>query len=274
VCACVPSELLAGRHACCCLGEAAVPQHTAHTVLRNTPTEQPTAPHPCCRQLGVSALVAICCIAAAVPINSRLVAASAAKLRVALKHGDTRAKLETELVTGALGLLVAHACVCVCACVRACVRACVFVPGAMSSSSSSFCRSSRLSHTPHCHTASHPITHTQAWRWSRRPRGRRPSTSASQRRARRSWPCCASHCCCRCAQTVRADCARARVFVVPLVSHRRPPPAVPSTSLRVPASAPPLPPPPPPLSSRRHHASPCLSPDPPPPPPHTCAHHV
>lgn len=44
--------------------------------------------------------MAICCIAAAVPINSRLVAASAAKLRVALKHGDTRAKLETELVSG------------------------------------------------------------------------------------------------------------------------------------------------------------------------------
>jgi hypothetical protein len=53
-----------------------------------------------CRQLGVSALVAITCIAAAVPINSRLVAASAAKLRVALKHGDTRAKLESELVSG------------------------------------------------------------------------------------------------------------------------------------------------------------------------------
>ena len=53
-----------------------------------------------CRQLGASALVAITCIAAAVPINSRLVAASAAKLRVALKHGDTRAKLESELVSG------------------------------------------------------------------------------------------------------------------------------------------------------------------------------
>jgi hypothetical protein len=52
------------------------------------------------RQLGASALVAITCIAAAVPINSRLVAASAAKLRVALKHGDTRAKLESELVSG------------------------------------------------------------------------------------------------------------------------------------------------------------------------------
>jgi negative regulator of sigma E activity len=51
-------------------------------------------------QLGVSAIVAVVCIAAAVPINSRLVRAAAAQLQVTMKHADTRAKLESELVSG------------------------------------------------------------------------------------------------------------------------------------------------------------------------------
>ncbi|WIA43760.1 hypothetical protein OEZ86_010184 [Tetradesmus obliquus] len=52
------------------------------------------------RQLGLSAIVAIVCIGAAVPVNSRIVRAAAGRLQQALRHTDTRAKLETELVAG------------------------------------------------------------------------------------------------------------------------------------------------------------------------------
>ncbi|KAF6252635.1 hypothetical protein COO60DRAFT_504509 [Scenedesmus sp. NREL 46B-D3] len=52
------------------------------------------------RQLGLSAIVAIVCIGAAVPINSRIVRAAAGRLQQALRHTDTRAKLESELVGG------------------------------------------------------------------------------------------------------------------------------------------------------------------------------
>jgi hypothetical protein len=59
------------------------------------------------RQLGLSAVVAIVCIGAAVPINSRIVRAAAGRLQQALRHTDTRAKLESELVGGACTPLTA-----------------------------------------------------------------------------------------------------------------------------------------------------------------------
>jgi hypothetical protein len=144
-----------------------------------------------CRQLGASALVAITCIAAAVPINSRLVAASAAKLRVALKHGDTRAKLETELVSG------------VCACLvwewllgvdLDCLKA-TWPWGAPGSTPA---QSQHMLCCVLCYAPPSQTHPKQVLRLSRPAPGRRPSTSASVLHEHWSCPCCAQHSCCRC----------------------------------------------------------------------------